>query len=77
MAQIANQANVSKALLYHYYPSKDALIFGIVHDHLVGLDAAVTAADDAALQRFLQELGYPWVEETANPAYRLFLGAPG
>lgn len=49
MAQIANQANVSKALLYHYYPSKDALIFGIVHDHLVGLDAAVTAADDAAL----------------------------
>ena len=41
---------------------------------LVGLQ--VPAADDAALQRFLQELGYPWVEETANPAYRLFLGAP-
>ena len=49
MAQIAKQANVSKALLYHYYPSKDALIFGIVHDHLVELDAAVTAADDVTL----------------------------
>ena len=38
---------------------------------LVGLQ--VPAADDAAFQRFLHELGYPWVEETANPAYRLFL----
>ena len=24
MAQVASQSNVSKALLYHYYPSKDA-----------------------------------------------------
>lgn len=49
MAQIALRAQVSKALLYHYYPSKDALIFGIVHSHLTDLDAAVTAADDATL----------------------------
>lgn len=45
MAQIARQANVSKALLYHYYPSKDALIFGIVHTHLIDLEEAVVAAD--------------------------------
>ena len=38
---------------------------------LVGLQ--VPAADAAALARFLAELGYPWVEETDNPAYRLFL----
>ena len=38
---------------------------------LVGLQ--VPASDDAAFQRFLAELGYPWVEETDNPAYRLFL----
>jgi AcrR family transcriptional regulator len=49
MAQIAAQAQVSKALLYHYYPSKDALIFGIVQSHLTELDAAVAAADDSAL----------------------------
>jgi AcrR family transcriptional regulator len=49
MAQIATQAQVSKALLYHYYPSKDALIFGIVHSHLSDLDAAVAAADDQDL----------------------------
>jgi AcrR family transcriptional regulator len=46
MAQIAERSNVSKALLYHYYPSKDALVFGIIHAHLTELDAAVTAADD-------------------------------
>ncbi|WP_225783799.1 threonine ammonia-lyase, biosynthetic [Xenophilus sp. Marseille-Q4582] len=38
---------------------------------LVGLQ--VPASDDGAFQAFLEELGYPWIEETHNPAYRLFL----
>jgi threonine dehydratase len=38
---------------------------------LVGLQ--VPAADDQAFAGFLDELGYPYVEETGNPAYRLFL----
>lgn len=42
---------------------------------LVGVQ--VPAADAAAFTAFLEELAYPWVEETGNPAYRLFLGAPG
>lgn len=50
MARIAEQAQVSKALLYHYYPGKDALIFDIVRTHLLALDAAVAAAEDAALE---------------------------
>ena len=45
MAMIASHSNVSKALLYHYYPSKDALIFDIVRTHLKELDAAIDAAD--------------------------------
>jgi AcrR family transcriptional regulator len=49
MSQIAATAQVSKALLYHYYPSKDALIFAIIITHLEGLDAAIEAADDATL----------------------------
>lgn len=49
MAQIAAQAGVSKALLYHYYPGKDALIFDIIVTHLSELDAAVEAADDPGL----------------------------
>ena len=38
---------------------------------LVGIQ--VPATDGAALDRFLDGLGYPYREETANPAYRLFL----
>jgi AcrR family transcriptional regulator len=49
MSQIASVAQVSKALLYHYYPGKDALIFAIIITHLEGLDAAIEAADDPAL----------------------------
>lgn len=40
---------------------------------LVGLQ--VPEADNAAFQAFLDELGYPWIEETGNPAFRLFLQA--
>jgi len=49
MSQIATVAQVSKALLYHYYPSKDALIFAIIMTHLEGLDVAIEAADDPVL----------------------------
>lgn len=45
MAQIAQENNVSKALLYHYYPSKDLLIFDIGRTHLVELEAAISQAD--------------------------------
>lgn len=47
MSMIASQNNVSKALLYHYYQGKDALIFDIVKTHLAELDAAIAAADVA------------------------------
>jgi threonine dehydratase len=39
---------------------------------LVGMQ--VPPGDAEALQRFLDTLGYSWREETANPAYKLFLG---
>jgi threonine dehydratase len=38
---------------------------------LVGLQ--VPAADHKAFKSFLETLGYPYVEETDNPVYRLFL----
>jgi AcrR family transcriptional regulator len=49
MAQIASRSGVSKALLYHYYPSKDSLIFAIIHTHLLELEASVAAAVDETL----------------------------
>ena len=39
---------------------------------LVGMQ--VPPSDKAAFRAFLDRLGYPFVEETANPAYRMFLG---
>ncbi|OHX11363.1 threonine ammonia-lyase, biosynthetic [Chromobacterium sphagni] len=39
---------------------------------LVGIQ--VPSGDAQPFQRFLDVLGYPCVEETGNPAYRLFLG---
>jgi threonine dehydratase len=40
---------------------------------LVGLQ--VPPADNKAFDKFLQTLGYPYVEETRNPVYQLFLQA--
>ena len=41
---------------------------------LVGMQ--VPAKDSKKFDTFLKNLGYPWVEETSNPAYRLFLQTP-
>ena len=38
---------------------------------LVGLQ--VPASDEGTFKAFLDDLGYPYVDETANPVYRLFL----
>jgi len=38
---------------------------------LVGMQ--VPESDNARFRAFLEEIGYPWWEETGNPAYPLFL----
>jgi threonine dehydratase len=38
---------------------------------LVGLQ--VPAKDQASFEKFLDGLGYPYVDESANPVYKLFL----
>jgi len=48
MSDIARECGVSKALLYHYYDSKDALLFDVIHTHLTYLDDAIAEADEAA-----------------------------
>jgi threonine dehydratase len=39
---------------------------------LVGMQ--VPASDKKKFEAFLEALGYPYIDETGNPAYRLFLG---
>jgi AcrR family transcriptional regulator len=55
MNAIADACGVSKALLYHYYPDKEAILFDILSSHLEKLVAAVQKAE----------------EETANSSTRL------
>ncbi|TCD14958.1 TetR/AcrR family transcriptional regulator [Oricola cellulosilytica] len=45
MSELAKASGVSKALFYHYYDSKDALLFGILDGHLRGLAASLEALD--------------------------------
>lgn len=45
MAGLAAECGVSKALLYHYYASKEALLFAIIQNHLGELVDAVDQAD--------------------------------
>jgi len=61
--QMGGRWNIS---LFHY--RSHGADFGRV---LVGMQ--VPAADRKAFQKFLDHLGYEYVEETRNPAYRLFL----
>jgi threonine dehydratase len=62
--QMGGRWNIS---LFHY--RSHGADFGRV---LVGMQ--VPPAEKKLLQKFLDTLGYEYVEETRNPAYRLFLG---
>ncbi|MHA7836592.1 MAG: threonine ammonia-lyase, biosynthetic [bacterium] len=64
--RVGGRWNIS---LFHY--RNHGAAYGRV---LAGLQ--VPAEDDFALQHFLVDLGYRWVEETHNPARTLFLGGP-
>ncbi len=58
MSVLASECNVSKALLYHYYNSKEALLFDMLDAHLTELVEAVERADlpDLAPQDRLEAL---------------------
>lgn len=49
MTEIAVALGVSKALFYHYYRSKEDLLFDIIFSHLTELAEAAEAADDDGL----------------------------
>jgi AcrR family transcriptional regulator len=51
MAGLAQALGVSKALFYHYYPSKEALLLDIIRSHLLALVEAAEGADASAPPR--------------------------
>jgi AcrR family transcriptional regulator len=44
---VAQEVDLTKAALYYYFPSKDALLFEVVYRHMVAEAAAVKAAVEA------------------------------
>lgn len=48
ITMIADACGISKALLYHYYPDKEAVLFDILFAHLEHIIAEVEAAIEAA-----------------------------
>jgi len=48
ITMIADACGVSKALMYHYYRSKDAVLFALLQDHLQNLVAVVESAAQSA-----------------------------
>ena len=45
MGEIARAGGTSKALLYHYYDSKEQLLYDLLRSHFERLEAALRAAD--------------------------------
>ncbi len=45
MAGLARACGVSKSLIYHYYPSKEALLYDILFTHLSALKEAVESVE--------------------------------
>ena len=50
ITMIAEACGVSKALMYHYYSSKDAVLFDLLEDHLQNLVTVVEAASASAVE---------------------------
>ena len=49
MADLAREIGASKSLIYHYYESKDDLVFDIVHSHLMEIEEVFAEVDDPQL----------------------------
>lgn len=46
MSELAQACGVSKALIYHYHASKEALLFDILHDHFDQIIIAIADIDE-------------------------------
>ncbi|ATG36557.1 transcriptional regulator, TetR family [Phaeobacter piscinae] len=62
MTQLARECGISKANIYHYYDSKDAVLFGVLdtylsdlRDRVCGVDVSALSADQR-LRRIVSEI---------------------
>ena len=69
LADIANAARVSKSLIYHYYPAKEAILHDIMRRHVDDLLQTVRKTNDAALNAATQ------LQATSRALLRRYVGA--
>ncbi len=72
MAVLAKRCGVSKSLLYHYYPSKDAILYDLSAEYMAKLQALVVevAALNLSAKDALAELIRRFVREYENSRSR-------
>lgn len=71
MTGTAKSCGVSKALLYHYYDSKEALLFDILHTHLSELAAAVATARPDGLRALIRAILMAYCDADAEHKLQL------
>ncbi len=72
MAALAARCGVSKSLLYHYYPAKDAILFDLMHEYMQRLQSLVAevAANNLPAQQALADVVRRFVREYENSRTR-------
>ena len=70
VSDLAAACNTSKSLFYHYYPSKEDVLYAVMASHVDALVAAADAVEAAADQPPAQRL-----ERLVHAFMRLYVGA--
>lgn len=72
LSDLAAACNTSKSLIYHYYPSKEDILFDVMASHLATLDEAVTEAlaSDAPPGDRLRDLSHVFMQRYVGAAAR-------
>ena len=71
MSSVARSCGVSKALLYHYYDSKEALLFDILNEHLSSLLSVVTFAQADGLKALVHAILTAYADADAEHKLQL------
>ena len=75
MTGVAKSCGVSKALIYHYWPSKEELLFDILDDHLGALLDVVQGAQTGGMRALIAALLAAYAD--ADAEHKLQLDALG
>lgn len=72
VSQLAEACDLSKSAIYHYYPSKEDILFDVMHSHVLALDEAAreVAASSAAANEKLRALTHAFMRLYVGAAHR-------